>query len=95
MKFEREVIQEIWRTSQCTFTVVYPTSSMVCVKGLRGVFGREEFYSILGILYREGFKKVIFERDIAGVLTIKEYPLKEKYGGKEGTTFKRDNHGNG
>lgn len=79
MKYEREVIQEIWRTSQCTFNVVYPTTSVACIKGMRGELSRKGFGAIIGILAREGFKTVLYERLIDGVLVEKTIKILDKY----------------
>ena len=79
MKYEREVIQEIWRTSRCTFNVVYLTNELVGIKGMRGELSRRDLASIVGILAREGYKEILYDRMINGVLVSKATPLLEKY----------------
>lgn len=89
MKFEREVVQEIWRHRDCTFNVVFPLKGVVCIKGLRGEWTANMSKTMLGALARDGYTKVIWERELGNRRVTKEYELKEEYKQFEGEAFYR------
>lgn len=91
MKFERECVQEIWRTSQCTFNVVYPTASTVCIKGMRGSLERKDFVALVGIFARANYKELLYERmNRDGELVECSIKIKEKHRNYLATTVSRD-----
>lgn len=61
-RFKREVIQEIWRDSDSTFTVMYPVPHIAYVKGFRGVYSRQVAKDIRKQLTALGIKEVHYER---------------------------------
>ncbi|WP_370242840.1 hypothetical protein [Marisediminitalea sp.] len=81
---------EIWRTSYCTFTVMYPTESLVCVKGLRGTFSIYDYKALNNLFYERGFKKVIFERMVDGELVEQERTLRPPFPDIDATTYFRE-----
>lgn len=61
--FEIEIVQEIWRTPDLTFTVVYPTHTTAAIKGMRGEsFSRQQREEIGRIMKLKGISKVLFEK---------------------------------
>ena len=60
--FEIETVQEIWRTSTSTLTILYTTSKTAVIKGLRGEFNLIMYRELERLLKEKGVVDVYFER---------------------------------
>ncbi len=90
VSFEVQNVQQIWRREYCTFNVSYPTKQLVCVFALRGRFTSYDYKALNNIFYSMGFKSVMFERDVDGVLVEQIRTLRKPFPNIEATTFERD-----
>lgn len=87
--YEVKSTQELWRRPYCIFTVSYPTTTMVCVQGLRGKFKLHDAKALNNIFFLKGFTTLIFERDVEGKLVSRTYELTKVYANVKATTFQR------
>lgn len=90
MSFERTVTTELWRKKDITVTVVYATSVVASIKGLRGTLSTADFITIAGILAREGYTTVLYETENAeGTLLQKSMQLTERHKDYKGGWHRR------
>lgn len=57
-----EVVQEIWRSPDATFVVMYPVPEIAYIKGFRGTYTKSLREDIKRILLDKGVKEVHYER---------------------------------